>query len=73
MDCGPLSDPANGAVHLSEGTGFGDIAVYSCDAGYFLSGIPTRDCLATGLWSGVEPTCDRKGLELSQRLWGLIC
>ena len=66
VDCGPLSDPANGAVDLSDGTEFGATAVYSCDAGYILSGTSTRDCLDTGLWSGVEPTCNRKSLELAK-------
>ena len=60
VDCGPLSDPANGDVDLSDGTEFGDTAIYSCDAGYILSGTSTRNCLDTGLWSGAEPTCDRK-------------
>ena len=60
MDCGFLSDPANGNVDLTDGTVFGSRAEYTCDAGYIMNGIPTRDCLATGLWSGVEPTCDRK-------------
>ena len=65
-DCGPLSDPANGDVDLSEGTEFGASAMYSCDDGYILSGTSTRNCLDTGLWSGVEPTCDRKSLELQK-------
>ena len=65
-DCGTLSDPANGDVDLTDGTVFGARAVYSCDAGYILSGISTRDCLSTGSWSGVAPTCDRKSLELGQ-------
>ena len=63
-DCGLLSHPANGTVDLSDGTKFGATATYSCDAGYDMNGISTRDCLSTGLWSGVEPTCDRKSLEL---------
>ena len=59
-DCGTLSDPANGDVDLSDGTEFEALAVYSCDAGYKLSTEPLRECLYTGSWSGVEPTCDRK-------------
>ena len=65
VDCGPLPDPANGIVDLSGGTKFGDDGVeYSCNAGYIMSGTATRECLSTGLWSGVEPTCDRKSFIL---------
>ena len=66
LDCGALSDPANGAVDAADGTKLGATAVYSCDAGYSLTGASTRNCLCAGLWSGVEPTCDRKSLELAK-------
>ena len=66
MNCGTLSDPTNGDVNLNDGTRYGDTAVYSCDAGYILSGTATRTCLSTGSWSGVAPTCNRKSLELGK-------
>ena len=61
MGCGPLPDPANGVVDLTGGTEFGNSAQYSCDDGYIINGTSTRDCLATGSWSGEEPTCDKGG------------
>ena len=57
MDCGNLTDPANGQVALTAGKTFGENATYSCDTGYNLVGDSTRTCQATGEWSGSAPTC----------------
>ena len=57
MDCGNLTDPANGQVDLTSGTTFGQTATYSCNTGYNLGGDRTRTCQATGEWSGSAPTC----------------
>ena len=57
LDCGPLTDPANGQVDDTAGTGLGQIATYSCDTGYNLVGDSTRTCQARGNWSGNAPTC----------------
>ena len=57
MDCGTLTDPANGQVNHTAGTTFGQTATYSCDTGYTLVGDSTRTCQADGMWSGNEPTC----------------
>ena len=57
MDCGSLTDPANGQVDLTAGTTFGQTATYSCNTGYNLVGDSTRTCQATGVWSGSAPTC----------------
>ena len=57
MDCGNLTDPANGQVNHTAGT-FGQIATYSCNTGYNLVGDSTRTCQATGEWSGSESTCE---------------
>ena len=57
VDCGALTDPANGQVSHTAGTTFGETATYSCDAGYSLVGSSTRMCQATGMWSGRAPTC----------------
>ena len=57
MDCGTLTDPANGQVNHTAGTTFGQTASYSCDTGYNLMGDSTRTCQATGIWSGSDPTC----------------
>ena len=62
VDCGNLTDPANGRVTLTETT-FGQTATYSCNTGYNLVGNSTRTCQATGEWSRSAPTC--QGLLLN--------
>ena len=57
VDCGALTDPANGQVSHPDGTTFGQTATYSCNPDYNLVGNSTRTCEATGDWSGSEPTC----------------
>ena len=66
VDCGSLTNPANGQVSHTAGTKFGEIAIYSCEPGYNLVGDSTRTCQATGEWSGSEPTC--QGVLLKCRL-----
>ena len=56
VDCGNLTDPANGTVNDTDRT-FGQTATYSCDTGYSLVGDRTRTCQASGSWSGSAPTC----------------
>jgi len=60
IDCGPPSSPAsNGAVSVGTPT-FGNMATYSCDAGYELRpNNSVRTCQADGLWSGMDPLCER--------------
>ena len=57
VDCGSLTDPANGSVNHTAGTTFGQTATYSCNTGYNLVGDSTRTCQAEGSWSGSAPTC----------------
>ena len=57
VDCGNLTDPANGSVTRTSGTTFGQTATYSCNTGYNLVGNSIRTCQATGNWSGGAPTC----------------
>ena len=57
MDCGSLTNPANGQVDHTTGTAFGHSAVYSCNTGYSLVGNSTRTCQVTGNWSLSAPTC----------------
>ena len=59
MDCGALTDPANGQVSHPDGTTFGQTATYSCNTGFNIVGDSTRTCEATGDWSGSAPTCQR--------------
>ncbi|CAH1271355.1 CSMD3 [Branchiostoma lanceolatum] len=55
VQCPTLTAPANGAV---SGTNFyGDVATFTCDAGYNLVGGSTRTCQADTTWSGSSPTC----------------
>ena len=56
VDCGTLSNPANGMVSLSTTT-YNSAATYSCNVGHILAGDYLRTCLISGLWSGSEPTC----------------
>ena len=62
MNCGGLTNPANGQVSHTAGTTFGQTATYSCNTGYNLVGGSTRTCQATGVWSGNAPTC--QGMNL---------
>ena len=57
LDCGNLTDPANGSVNHTAGTTFRQIATYSCNTGYNPVGDGTRTCQASGFWSGSAPTC----------------
>ena len=58
VDCGTLTDPANGQVNHTAGTTFGQTATYSCNIGYNLVGNNTRVCQDTANWSQNAPTCD---------------
>ena len=60
VDCGILTDPANGQVSHNAGTTFGQTATYSCDLGYNLVGESNHTCQATGRWSGNTLTCQGK-------------
>lgn len=55
--CTPnLVSPLNGSVDRTSGV-TGDVATYSCNPGYTLSGARTRSCQTSGTWSGTAPTC----------------
>ena len=60
VECGTLTDPANGQVSYTAGTTFEQTATYSCDTGYNLVGDNNRTCQATGRWSVNTPTCQGK-------------
>ena len=57
VDCGTLTNPANGRVSYTGRTTFGQTANYSCNTGYNLVGGSTRTCQATGDWSDSAHTC----------------
>ena len=57
VDCGNLTDIANGQVDHTAGTTFKQTATYSCNTGYNLVGDSIRTCQAIGNWSGSASTC----------------
>ena len=57
VNCGTLTNPANGRVSHTAGTTFGRIATYSCNIGYTRVGVSTRTCQSNVVWSGSTPTC----------------
>ena len=62
VDCGNLTNPANGRVNHTAGTMFGQTATYNCNTGFILVGGSSaiRTCQATGMWSGSGPTCQSR-------------
>ena len=36
----------------------GSTAIYTCDTGFELVGTGFRTCLASGVWSGIDPVCN---------------
>lgn len=59
INCGPLSNPANGNVDFITTT-FASRANYSCNFGYKLNGPLFRFCTDVGTWSGENPNCTCK-------------
>ncbi|XP_076811204.1 uncharacterized protein LOC143455431 [Clavelina lepadiformis] len=59
VNCGQ-PPPANNAKVTVSDQGFGGIAFYSCDEGFYVgSGNPTRTCTGGGTWDGHLITCER--------------
>lgn len=56
VDCGSTGTPANGRVSFST-TVLRSTAAYSCDSGYSLRGVSSRECQVSGTWSGSLPAC----------------
>ena len=59
VNCGTLTNPANGQVSHPAGTTFRQTATYRCNTGYNLVGNRARTCQARRTWSGSAPTCQR--------------
>ena len=63
MYCEPVPVPLNGQVtynNSSQSTAFNSLVTYTCKVGFELSGMATRQCNATGQWSGRTPSCTGK-------------
>ncbi|KTG40098.1 hypothetical protein cypCar_00017639, partial [Cyprinus carpio] len=56
ISCGELPTPPNGKK-IGTQTTFGATAIFTCNSGYILVGSTVRECLASGLWSGMETHC----------------
>lgn len=57
-DCGLIVVPANGGVSYSNGvTTYQEVATFTCDPGYDVTGTVTRTCLADGVWGDFSPVC----------------
>jgi len=68
VDCGGLQPPENGNVTLSDTT-IGSQANYSCNTGFTLTGIATRECLESGEWNNSAPTCERELVQIVHILY----
>ena len=60
-NCGDPPAPMDGMVTTPTGTTEGNVALYNCFMGFVLNGQSIRICLSSGVWGGVEPTCDPIG------------
>ncbi|KAJ6652285.1 hypothetical protein lerEdw1_012753 [Lerista edwardsae] len=56
ISCGDLPVPSNGN-RIGTLTIYGATAIFSCNTGYTLVGSRVRECMANGLWSGLEVKC----------------
>ena len=61
VNCGSLTAPGNGVVDISSGTDYSDVASYSCNTGYSMSGPSATTCQADGSWNNGAPTCSVTG------------
>ncbi|XP_029818119.1 P-selectin [Manacus vitellinus] len=58
--CPVLNAPDWGELncsHLHGNFAFGSTCVFSCQMGFVLKGSETRECMATGTWTGDAPQC----------------
>ena len=60
VQCLTLDPPSNGRLKIAGPGGYGDVATYTCDTGFYLVGMSQHACHSDGTWSGSEPTCESK-------------
>jgi len=63
LTCGAPNPLQNGIIVGSQHN-YKDQITYSCNKGYGLSGNSVRTCQLNSQWSGIEPSCLRKSLNL---------
>ncbi|XP_075058584.1 CUB and sushi domain-containing protein 1 [Mixophyes fleayi] len=56
ISCGDLPTPPNGN-RIGTLNVYGATTIFTCNTGYTLVGSHVRECLANGLWSGIETRC----------------
>ncbi|WAR06930.1 AGRL3-like protein [Mya arenaria] len=56
QNCAVLGRPDNGEVHY-QSTTYRQNATYKCNNGYELVGDRVRQCQASGVWGGAQPSC----------------
>ncbi|XP_071998418.1 CUB and sushi domain-containing protein 1 isoform X2 [Engystomops pustulosus] len=56
ISCGELPIPPNGN-RIGTLNVYGATTIFTCNSGYTLVGSHVRECLANGLWSGIETRC----------------
>ncbi|XP_053399292.1 CUB and sushi domain-containing protein 3-like [Mercenaria mercenaria] len=56
VSCPTLDAPSSGSVTITTDSQVSE-AIYTCVAGYELSGDIVRECLANGTWSSEQPNC----------------
>ncbi|XP_064928384.1 P-selectin isoform X3 [Columba livia] len=76
ISCPALSAPDRGRLncsHLHGDFAFGSTCVFSCQTGFVLTGLESRECTATGTWTGDAPHCEVITCPmLSAPDWGLL-
>jgi hypothetical protein len=56
--CPPLTPPENGQLLGDKFEHhFGDVAQFSCDFGYVMSGSSSLVCMSNGKWNATVPEC----------------
>ncbi|KFW64742.1 P-selectin, partial [Pygoscelis adeliae] len=72
--CPVLSAPDRGKLncsHLHRDFAFGSTCAFSCQMGFVLMGPESRECMATGTWTGESPHCEAIACPvLSAPDWG---
>ncbi|NWQ76584.1 LYAM3 protein, partial [Columbina picui] len=76
ITCPILSKPDWGELNCSHVHGnftFGSTCAFSCQTGFTLMGSESRECTATGTWTGDTPRCEAIACpELSAPDWGQL-